>query len=470
MAQLFPNHPNLRGGFAPLQMESDVHDLIIEGQVPEELNGTFYRNGPNPQYSPRGTYHMFGGDGMIHALSIENGRVGYRNRWVRTERFEKEREAGRALFCSFNPMDVDESVKGLQTDGVANTSIVWHADRLLVLEEAHMPIEIDPLTLQTKGRYSFGDKLHGPMTAHPKIDEQTGEMFFFGYNAKGGISEHMTFSVVDASGLITRSEAFVAPYASMVHDFIVTKEHILFPIMPLTGSLERALAGGPVYAWEPEKGVYIGVMPRNGSVREMRWFRGAPSYVFHPMNSYTQANKIICDVCEYPEAPLFPLADGTKGDPKKALAKMVRWTFDLDSESDTFKSEQLHDIVCEFPRFDERFTGLNYRHGYFAGDTQPAEKVGGFNVIGAVDHRTDTLDLYDVGAGCATGEPIFVPASKDAAEGEGFLLAHVYDANRGASHLAIMDAQNVADGPIAKAYLDHRIPYGFHGNWRSGHS
>jgi carotenoid cleavage dioxygenase len=413
---------------------------------------------------------MFGGDGMIHALSIENGRVGYRNRWVRTERFEKEREAGRALFCSFNPMDVDESVKGLQTDGVANTSIVWHADRLLVLEEAHMPIEIDPLTLQTKGRYSFGDKLHGPMTAHPKIDEQTGEMFFFGYNAKGGISEHMTFSVVDASGLITRSEAFVAPYASMVHDFIVTKEHILFPIMPLTGSLERALAGGPVYAWEPEKGVYIGVMPRNGSVREMRWFRGTPSYVFHPMNSYTQANKIICDVCEYPEAPLFPLADGTKGDPKKALAKMVRWTFDLDSESDTFKSEQLHDIVCEFPRFDERFTGLNYRHGYFAGDTQPAEKVGGFNVIGAVDHRTDTLDLYDVGAGCATGEPIFVPASKDAAEGEGFLLAHVYDANRGASHLAIMDAQNVADGPIAKAYLDHRIPYGFHGNWRSGHS
>ena len=61
-------------------------------------------------------------------------------------------------------------------------------------------------------------------------------------------------------------------------------------------------------------------------------------------------------------------------------------------------------------------------------------------------------------------------ASKDAAEGEGFLLAHVYDANRGASHLAIMDAQNVAAGPLAKAYLDHRIPYGFHGNWRNGDS
>ena len=467
MAQLFPNHPNLRGGFAPLQMESDVNDLIIDGEVPKQLKGTFYRNGPNAQYAPRGAYHMFGGDGMVHALRVEDGRVSYRNRWVRTQRFEKERTAGRALFSSFNPMDVDESVQGMQTDGVANTNIIWHGGKLLVLEEAHAPIELDPNTLQTKGVHTFGGRLLGPMTAHPKIDKETGEMFFFGYNADGKISEHMTFSVVDANGLVSRSESFVAPYASMVHDFMVTKEHILFPIMPLTGSLERAFAGGPVYAWEPEKGVHIGVMPRTGSVKDLRWFHGAPSYVFHPMNTYTQGSKIISDVCEYPEAPLFPLVDGSRGDPKKALAKMVRWTFDLDRESDEFQSEQLHDIVCEFPRFDERLTGMNYRYGYFAGDTQPPEKVGGFNVIGAVDHKTNALDLYDVGEGCATGEPIFVPASITASEGEGFLLAHVYDANRDASHLAIMDAQNVAAGPLAKAYLDHRIPYGFHGNWRN---
>jgi len=174
MAQLFPNHPNLRGGFAPLQMECDVHDLIIEGEVPKQLNGTFYRNGPNPQYSPRGAYHMFGGDGMIHALSIEDGRVSYRNRWVRTQRFEKEREAGRSLFNSFNPMDVDESVQGMETDGVGNTNIIWHGGKLLVLEEAHIPIELDPISLETKGGHTFGDRLHGPMTAHPKMDEETG--------------------------------------------------------------------------------------------------------------------------------------------------------------------------------------------------------------------------------------------------------------------------------------------------------
>ena len=94
--------------------------------------------------------------------------------------------------------------------------------------------------------------------------------------------------------------------------------------MPLTGSLERAFKGGPVYAWEPEKGVHIGVMPRNGSVQDLQWFRGEASYVFHPMNAFSTADgKIICDVCEYPEAPLFPAVDGTPGDPNKALAKLV---------------------------------------------------------------------------------------------------------------------------------------------------
>ena len=62
-------------------------------------------------------------------------------------------------------------------------------------------------------------------------------------------------------------------------------------------------------------------------------------------------------------------------------------------------------------------------------------------------------------------EPIFVPKSESAREGEGFLLANVYDGNRKASHLVILDAENVTAEPLATAYLDHRVPFGFHGNW-----
>lgn len=465
MAQAFPRHEHLVGGFEPLHMECDAYDLVVEGEVPRELNGAFMRNGPNPQYAPRGGYHLFAGDGMLHGFYIENGRIDYRNRWVRTLKWQKEREAGRALFSAMNPMDSDPSVMGMATDGLANTNVVWHGNRLLALEEAHAPFAVDARTLESVGSHTFGGKLKGPMTAHPKIDPETGEMLFFGYNADGLISDHMSFHVVDRDGNLTRSEFFRAPYASMVHDFLITRDHVLFPIMPLTGSMERAMSGAPPYAWEPEKGVFIGIMPRSGTVKDLRWFEGAPSFMFHPMNAWGEGNLITAEVCEFEEAPLFPKPDGTPGDPAKAIPRLTRWTFDLGANTNTYKSERLHDIACEFPRLDERRTGLSYRYGYMACDTNPAFRVGGFNAIGVVDHRTGSLSLYDVGEGCATNEPVFVPRSATSPEGDGFLLANVYDANRRATHLVILDAMNVAAGPLAKAYLDHRVPFGFHGNW-----
>ncbi len=465
MAQPFPVHENLVGGFEPLQTECDAPDLVVEGEVPKELSGAFFRNGPNPQYAPRGDYHLFAGDGMVHGFYINDGKVAYRNRYVRTVKFNAEREAGRSLFAAMNPMDTDPSVAGMQTDGLANTNVVWHGHKLLALEEAHAPFELNPHTLESKGPHDFGGKLVGPMTAHPKIDPETGEMLFFGYNADGMISEHMSFHVVDKDGNLVRSETFQAPYASMVHDFMVTKEHVLFPIMPLTGSMQRAMSGLPPYAWEPEKGVHIGIMPRNGSVDDLRWFQGDPSFMFHPMNAQTNGNVITCEVCEFEEAPLFPLPDGTPGDPTKAIPRLTRWTFDLGGNTNEYKAERLNDIACEFPRLDERRTGLSYRYGYLACDTAPQWKVGGFNGIGVYDLHTDKLEIHDVGEGCATNEPIFVPKSESSPEGEGFLLANVYDANRKASHLVILDAQNVSAGPLAKAYVDHRIPFGFHGNW-----
>jgi len=466
MAKMFPQHPNLVGGFAPIQMECDAPNLVIEGEVPRDLNGTFFRNGPNPQFAPRGQHHWFAGDGMVHAFTVSDGRVSYRNRWARTVKWKAEQKAGEALFAAFNPMESDPSVMGMETDGIANTNIVWHAGKLLALEEAHAPFQMDPETLESKGAWTFDGKLVGPMTAHPKIDPETGEMIFFGYNATGMISPDMSFHVVDRNGKLTRSETFRAPYAAMVHDFMVTRDHVIFPIMPLTGSMERAMSGAPVYAWEPEMGTHIGIMPRNGTVADMRWFKGDPAYVFHPMNAHTVGDKVVCDVCEFEEAPLFPMPDGRPGDPSKAVPRLTRWTFDLGRNSDDFKVERLNDIACEFPRLDERRSGLSYRYGFVACDTDPEFKVGGFNGIGRVDHTTGKFEIYDVGAGCATNEPIFVPRSPDAAEGEGYVLANIYDEGRKASHLVILDAQNLADGPLATAYLDHRVPFGFHGNWK----
>ena len=299
MTQPYPIHPQLQGNFAPIRMEADIDDLVIEGELPRSLEVAYYRNGPDPQFPPRGEHHWFTGDGMLHQFVIAEGKVRYRNRWLRTVKWHKEREAGRSLFGAFNPMDADPSVAGIETDGLANTNVIWHGGRLLALEEGHAPFEVDSQTLESIGPWRFDDTFEGPMTAHPKIDPVTGEMIFFGYMVDGVLGKGLSYQVVNADGVLTRSERFEAPISSMVHDFIVTSEHVIFPILPLTGSVERAMRGEPAFAWEPEKGSHIGVMPRDGSVKDIRWYETDPCYVFHPMNAMTSGNTIRAHVMQF---------------------------------------------------------------------------------------------------------------------------------------------------------------------------
>lgn len=135
MALPFPADPYMSKGFAPIRFECDYAHLGIEGTIPADLNGSFYRIGPNPQFVPRGRYNPLNADGMIHAFHIRNGEVSCRNRWVRTQQWTMEREAGRALFgAPGDPTGSDPSVDGMPTDGVANTNLVWHGGRLLALE------------------------------------------------------------------------------------------------------------------------------------------------------------------------------------------------------------------------------------------------------------------------------------------------------------------------------------------------
>jgi len=465
MARPYPNHPQLRGNFAPLRMECDLPDAIVRGDLPSDLDVTYYRNGPDPQFPPRGSHHWFAGDGMLHMFRLHGGKVSYRNRWMRTVKWKLEHDAGEALFSAFNPMESDPSVAGMETDGLANTNVVWHGGRLLALEEGHAPFAVDPETLDSLGAWTFDGKLAGPMTAHPKMDPETGEMLFFGYMASGPFTSTISYQVVDAQGRLTRSERFEAPFPSMVHDFITTRDHVIFPIFPLTGSLERAMRGEPAFAWEPEKGSHIGVMPRDGSVSDIRWFETDPCYVFHPMNAFTDGNRITAHVMQFEEAPLFPRADGGRADPQKANARLCEWVLDLGDNSNSVQRRYLDDITGEFPRLDERFAGLDYRHGYYAASTTRDGGIG-FNAIAHHDFARGERRLYELPEGDYVGEPVFVPRARDAQEGQGYLLSTIYRGAENRSDLAIFDAENVADGPVACAELPHRVPFGFHGNWK----
>ena len=145
MAKAFPtDNPFLHGYYGPVNTEADAGHLHITGEMPKELCGTLYRNGPNPQFAPRGPYHWFGGDGMIHAFHIENGNVSYKNRWVRTPKWELENKEGEGLSGTFgNPRYSDPRIIEMNST-IANTNIVWHGGKLLALEEAHAPFSLDP--------------------------------------------------------------------------------------------------------------------------------------------------------------------------------------------------------------------------------------------------------------------------------------------------------------------------------------
>jgi carotenoid cleavage dioxygenase-like enzyme len=464
MASTVSSNPYLSSGFEPIRMECDYTHLTIEGEVPRELNGTFYRIGPNPHFAPRGNYNPLNGDGMVHAFHLRHGRVSYRNRWVRTQQWSLELEAGRALFgTSGIPSDSDPRVARMVTDGVANTNLIWHANRLLALEEGHAPIAIHPESLETIGPWSFDQKLPRNMTAHPKIDPDSTEMLFFANFPTGRITNDLEFYLANSAGEIVRSHLISGPFPALVHDFAVTKDFVIFFVCPVTVSIRRATAGKPLIAWEPENGTHIGIMTRNG-VETVRWFTGGACMAWHSMNAFNDGDRIVVDVCAQ-DAPMFPFADGSPPDPRRATQLLTRWEFDF-GKPGSFATERLSEERCEYPRIDERRRGHSYRHGYVACLGGPGSGDNFHRGIGHFDHQTREMRIYAAGARCAVAEPVFVPRSHDAREGEGFLLTNIFDQDRNASHLAIFEAERIELGPLARAHLDHRVPVGFHGQWR----
>jgi carotenoid cleavage dioxygenase-like enzyme len=467
MAAPFPtDNPYLNKGFEPIRFECDYADLMVEGEIPPELCGCLYRIGPNPQFAPRGFYNPLLGDGMIHAFDIQRGRVAYRNRWVRTQQWQHERAAGRSLFAtSGNPREADPAVAGLRTDGVANTNLCWHAGRLLALEEGHAPVVIDPVTLETLGVWTFDGELPGNMTAHPKIDPDTGEMVFFANFPGGDLSGLLELYVADASGCLIRRRRIAGPFPSLVHDFAVTRDFVVFVVCPLTVSVERARSGaGSAIAWEPEKPTWIGVVPRQSVSMDVKWFHMPASMVWHVMNAFNQDDEIYLDVCQQ-EAAAFPSVSGTPAEKSELQQFLTRWRLELSGRA-AVAAERLSDVVCEYPRLDERRCGRYYRYGYVACSGGPGTDDLFHRAIGRFDHEARRMDVYHAGNTCAVSEPVFVHKNRGCAEGEGYLLAVVFDELRNASRLAIFDAQDVAAGPLALALLDHRVPMGFHGTWR----
>jgi len=450
----------LQGNFAPWRMEGVAEDLEVTGRIPQDLAGTYYRNGPNPAFEPPGRYHWFDGDGMIHAITLGDGRAQYRNRYVLSAGLKEERAAGRGLFSGLLDIDPSEAPRFKNT---GNTNIVWHAGRLLALMEAAFPTRMEPRTLETLGELDFDGRLAGAMTAHPKMDPETGEMLFFGYSP---FPPHLQYHVADREGRLVRSEVIDVAWPSMMHDFAITKDHVIFILCPLVFSFENLAKRGGVFSWEPERGTRLGVMPRSGGNADVKWFETEASYVFHPMNAFADGDAIVLDVARYGRLDFMsPQAATNPSWRDENAARMHRWRIDL--RAGGVKSTPLDDIVTEFPRVDERRLGRRHRFGYTVA-REPELNDGAQPVWTAVkkyDLERGTAETRRFGAENGVGEPLFVPRGEGAAEDDGWVLVLAYDHARNTSDFHILDAQNVRGEPVAVVHLPHRVPYGFHGNW-----
>ena len=445
------DNPFLNGNYAPWREEGDAFDLEVAGEIPRELNGALYRIGPNPHFAPRGRYHWFDGDGMAHAFLLRDGRAAYRNRYVRTEGLRAEMKAGRSLYGGLlgRPAELPSDVPPFKN--AANTNIIGYANRLLALWEAGLPHELKPETLETVGQFDFGGRMNGPVTAHPKFDSANGDLLFFGYQP---MPPYVTWYRADRAGHLLESRPIETGLPVMMHDFVATDDYAIFFVCPSVFRIENMMKGQPPLCWEPEHGTKIGAMNRKSG--EVKWFQTDAFYIFHFLNAYQEDGKLIVDGCRLPQLDMT----GNSFGPSSPMP--WRWTLDL--ASGAMSDRQIDDVSSEFPRFDERLAGRRHRYGYFAAQ-HGADNGFGFNSLVKRDYQNGRNEHQNVGGSRNPGEPVFVPRAAQSSEDDGWVLSVWYDPAFDRSELVIQDASDFTAEPIARVNLNHRVPFGFHGNW-----
>ena len=482
MAVKFPTPPGASAATRPLRFEASIYDCEVEGNLPKELNGTFYRACLDRRYPSRFPNDaLFNEDGAADMFRFNNGSVDYVSRYIHTERFIAERKARKALFGLYrNKYTSDPSVQGL-SHNTANTQPVFHAGKLFFLKESNLPMQMHPHTLATMGEYDFGGQLKSQtFTAHPKIDTRSGEMIAFGYEAKGDVTDDIVILWIDRNGKITRDLWFKVPAISMMHDMAITDSHIIIPTTGYRTSMDRLKAGKVHWAHDRAAPTYVAVIPRDAQdAKEVRWFEGPGEQMMHTVNAISDGNKILLDAPVSPSNP-YPWIenlDGTPFDPKAGFMTIRRWEFDLGGNSKTWKETNLfprHGSSSGLSRMDDRFVGQEFRYSFMGyNDTsKPFDSARGGDMAGRVnnsygryDHDSGKVDSFFVGDTHSLQENCFVPRSQSAAEGDGYLIGVATDFAELRSELVVVDTQAMAEGAVARVKLPFRIHAQVHGWW-----
>ena len=462
--QIEERNPYLEGNYAPIHNEITAHDLPVIGELPSDIEGMYVRIGSNPMFAPIGRYHWFDGDGMLHGIQFSNGSATYRNRWVRTEGLAADERAGKPLWTGIRE-PADFTRPGGPYKDTANTTLTFHAGKLLAhwwLGGASYAIDVP--SLETVGIEDFGGGLRGGMSAHPKVDPETGELIFFDY---GPVAPYLTYGVIGADGLLKHEVPIELPGPRLQHDIAITPNYSILLDMSMMWDPDLLAKGRIRNGFFRDKPTRLGVIPRYGSNTDVQWFDAEPFFMYHTINAWEDGGEIVLTGCRIDNPllgdPLNPRSDRIV--PSIATLRLEphlhEWRIQL--SSGVVKEERLDETMGEFPTMDDRSLGRPTRLSYMPRMKEHESLL--FDGVMVYDGDVVAQE-YTYPAGWYGGEVTFAPRTgASMREDDGYLVTFVAEEATGNSEAYVFDAARVGDGPAARLPIPQRVPTGYHTEW-----
>ncbi len=440
----------------------------IEGKLPKDLFGTLYRVAPG-QKENHGVAlkHRFDGDAFMIGYSFREGSVQLAARFVDTPQRREELKANRMLYGEFGTLPPAPPAGWQPAGGGKNqpsVNVICWDNRLLGLSEGGHPTAIDPTTLAYQGRWDFYGTLPGDMsfTAHPKYDPVSG--IAYGYGVRRGPGMALTVYRMEKTGRLTELYALPQKAYFMIHDMMMSKEHLIFIIPPVFYNLSRLQNSTPADAvtFAAKEATRIVILRRDGTGKPLT-VELPSSMVFHHGNAFERDGKLVMDSCLAPDGSVFELLYSWSKEswPNHTKTRLTRLVIDLASGKLDSRNEVAD--AQEFPHFDIRQSGTDVRYLYTLDNSDGDPFL--YGTLVRHDLHRATAKRIPAGKGRAFGEPIFVPHPGQASEERGWLLLQGYDGGRDENFLEIRDAGTL--DIEARVWAGQHFPLGFHGNFSS---
>ncbi len=459
--------PLLERAFDIDRQEGTCRLDAITGEVPNDIRGTYYMNGPARFTVGDVRYRSWlDGDGMVCALQFGRDGIHFTNRYVRNTKFIAEAQEGKAIYRQFGTaFEGDQLRRGIATETPSNISVYPFGDTLLACGEYAVPWALDPVTLETIGPFTFHGQLNdiSPFSPHPKVDAASGDLYNFGVSFSATRPRLYVYRFDRDAKPIFRQRLSI-DYPCSVHDCSLSGSYAIFHLNPYILDIEK-LMGGDVatidaMTWEPERGSTLRIVSRDTG-EGVASIPIGQRYCQHMGNSYEADNQLIIDLVEY-DRPLFDqyevvpelFTNVSAGRPVRFVVDMESWTVVEQRELDyTSAPDFLQFNRCEATKPSDHMWMLG-----IAASGKPGRKF--FDQLVHVDWRHTTVDdVYSLPRHQYFGaEPVLAYGSGD----EVAVICHVFDAEQVRSYFAIFDAHQVSAGPVATIGLPYPIHLGFH--------